>query len=471
MNGIKASKQIGALLLTVVMSIAMLLGVAVESAEAASPKLSVGRTLVNGAPLKLAMTTKYKNKTVVIELGTLVRKKLKYTRLTSVLLSSSGAATLCTQAVLPSTSVLRVKYGSKIIATTKTKSRSNISACPLIAPASVDLAAASDTGASQTDNITNATDLVINGTAFPNSSVTLLDGGVSTGLTATAGIDGAFSITVPSSPTAGTHTYTTQASIAGLTSSVSAPLEVNIDRTKPTLNWDWEEGEIAPNSFKHMNLVPSEPIVGFELSDVRIPSDPAFSMLELSNLVKTGENYRFTVAAHDYMATDLQFSMWAEAVTDVAGNESAGTYTVPTGVYAGRRVTISGVARLDIYRPELSSGSLELVDAVVDYGKIKFSFDEEVFDIQLADIGLRQWSDGFGGRSDNGYQPISDYSTDGILHTTNNKDFWVGISQLQHYFFTEEAARGINYEVIVIGLIADEYGNTDAAGNYGAFID
>lgn len=470
-NSIKASKQIGALLLTVVMSLAMLSGVGVDSAEAASPKLSVGVTQINGAPLNLAMTTKYKNKTVVIELGTLVKKKLKYTRLTSVLLSSSGAATLCTQTVLPSTSVLRVKYGSKIIATTKTKTRSNISACPLIAPASVDLASVSDSGVSQTDNITNATELVINGIAFPNSTVTLLDAGVSTGLTATAGVDGAYSITVSSSPTAGVHSYTTQASISGLTSSVSAALEVTIDRTKPTLNWGWEEGEIGPNSFKHMNLVPSEPIVGFELSDVRIPSDPAFSMLVLSNLVKTGEDYRFTVAAHDYMATDLQFTMWADAVTDLAGNDSAGTYTFNSGVNAGRRVTISGLATLDIYRPELSAGSLELVDAVVDYGKIKFSFDEEVFDIQLSDLGLRQWSDGFGGRSDNGYQPISDYSTDGILHTTNNKDFWVGISQLQHYFFTDDATRGITYEVIVIGSITDEYGNTDAGGNYGAFID
>lgn len=471
MQKLNVGKKVSSALLAIALVFGALVFVNAEPAEAALPKLSVGRTLVTGSPLKLAMTSKYKNKRVVIEIGKVVRKKLKYTRLTSVLLNSGGSATLCTQATMPSSSVLRVKYGSKVLATTKTKTRSSLTACPLAAPASLDLGTASDSGVSTTDNITNASSVTLTGVSFPNSTVTLFDNGSNTGQSVTAATTGDFSFTLASSPAEGSHSYTAQASIAGLTSPLSTQLVVSVDRTKPSLNWTWEEGEIGPNSFKHMNVVPSEPIAGFELSDVVIPDDPAFSMLELTNLEKTGENYRFTVAANDYMATDLAFYMWAESVTDLAGNDSAGTYTFTNGVNLGRRVTISSYATLDMFRPELSAGSLELVDSVVDYGKISFSFDEEVFDIQIEDLGLRRWSQNWAGWTDNGYQPMSDYSTDLVLHTTNNKDFWVGISSLQHYFFTEDATYDVHYEVIVTGTIKDEYGNTDAGGNYGAFID
>lgn len=237
MQKLNVGKKVSSALLTIALVFGALVFITAEPAEAALPKLSIGRTLVTGSPLKLAMTSKYKNKRVVIEIGKLVRKKLKYTRLTSVLLNSGGSATLCTQTTMPSTSVLRVKYGSKVLATTKTKTRSSLTACPLAAPAALDLASSSDSGVSTTDNITNSSSVTLTGTAFPNSSVTLFDNGSTTGQSVTAGSSGEFSLTLSSSPSEGSHAYTVQSSIAGLTSPLSTQLVVSVDRTKPSLNW------------------------------------------------------------------------------------------------------------------------------------------------------------------------------------------------------------------------------------------
>lgn len=467
----KKNRRMG-ILITIAMCLSVLsLGTASVS-EAATPRLKVGTASVIGSPISLAMTSKYKNKSVKIEIGTLVKKKLKYTTLTSVRLSSTGSATFCTQRVMPSTAVLRVKSGTKVIATTKTKTRSNIAACPIAAPASLDLQGVSDSGVSAEDNITNATELAITGTAYPNSTVSLIDGGVDTGITSQADSSGVFSISVNSSPSEGVHTYTAKASIAGVVSTYSQPLSVSVDRTKPTVAWTWEESKIGPNCVRHTNLVPSEPIVGFELADVK-PIDASFTQyLTFGSLVKTGENYRFNVTAVGYETTDLNLWMMADAVTDIAGNESAGTNTWNFGQNAGRRFTLSNVLPLDIYRPELVGGSLEHVDTVVDYGKILFSFDEEVYGLQIGDLGLREWQDlGNSNWSDQGFQPLSNYSTDGVLHTTNNKDFWVGITDLQHYFFGQYRENGLHYEVIPTGEYADEFGNSTSGANYGAFIN
>jgi uncharacterized delta-60 repeat protein/uncharacterized repeat protein (TIGR02059 family) len=96
------------------------------------------------------------------------------------------------------------------------------------------LAAASDSGSSNSDRITNVTTPTITGTAAANSSVTLYDTDGTTVLgTANANGAGAWSIT-SSTLTSGAHTLTAKATdAAGNTSAASSGLSITIDTTAP----------------------------------------------------------------------------------------------------------------------------------------------------------------------------------------------------------------------------------------------
>jgi hypothetical protein len=100
------------------------------------------------------------------------------------------------------------------------------------APSIPDLAAASDSGVSNTDNITNATTQTFTGTANAGVTVTLLDGGASIG-TGVADTTGNWTITA--SLASGTHNITATATDAfGNVSPASGALPVTIDTTAPT---------------------------------------------------------------------------------------------------------------------------------------------------------------------------------------------------------------------------------------------
>ncbi|MBS0618397.1 MAG: Ig-like domain-containing protein, partial [Spirochaetes bacterium] len=102
------------------------------------------------------------------------------------------------------------------------------------------LAAASDSGISNTDAITNATtNLVITGAAGavePNSVVTLYDGVAVIG-TATAAADGSYSVTVAGPLSEGAHSVTVKATDAAGNQSVAnaTPLNLTVDTTAPAL--------------------------------------------------------------------------------------------------------------------------------------------------------------------------------------------------------------------------------------------
>ena len=99
-------------------------------------------------------------------------------------------------------------------------------------PSVPDLAAADDTGSSNTDNITSQTTaLTFTGTAEVNSSVQLYDGASTAGSPATA-TDGSWSIDL--SLAEGAHSITAKATdAAGNTSSDSTALSVTVDTTAP----------------------------------------------------------------------------------------------------------------------------------------------------------------------------------------------------------------------------------------------
>ncbi|WP_193333378.1 Ig-like domain-containing protein [Duganella sp. FT27W] len=104
---------------------------------------------------------------------------------------------------------------------------------PSAPPAPV-LAAASDSGASNSDGITRITAPVITGTAEAGSLVTLYDTDGTTVLGTSVATGGVWSIT-SSTLAAGAHSLTIKATdIAGNTSAASGPLTIIIDTTAPT---------------------------------------------------------------------------------------------------------------------------------------------------------------------------------------------------------------------------------------------
>lgn len=103
---------------------------------------------------------------------------------------------------------------------------------PPAPPSTPDLAAASDTGLSSTDNITTDTTPTFTGTAEAGSTVRIFSDGGQVGSGPATG--GAYSITT-SALSPGTHSITATATdAAGNTSSPSGALSVTIDTTAPT---------------------------------------------------------------------------------------------------------------------------------------------------------------------------------------------------------------------------------------------
>ena len=103
-----------------------------------------------------------------------------------------------------------------------------------VAPSAPDLAPGSDSGASNSDNVTNVTAPVFTGTAEANATVTLFDGATVVGA-GQADAAGLWSVTT-SALADGVHAITAQATdFAGNVGTPSAALAVTIDTTAPVV--------------------------------------------------------------------------------------------------------------------------------------------------------------------------------------------------------------------------------------------
>ncbi|SDI37819.1 Ig-like domain (group 3) [Arthrobacter subterraneus] len=191
------------------------------------------------------------------------------------------------------------------------------------APSTPDLAAASDTGRSSADNITNATTPTFTGTATAGSTVELVVDGAATGVT-TVATGGAYSLTAVAPLADGAHRII--ARINGDPNLDSAPLAITVDTVAPAAS-------VAPPlpSNPSADATPtlsftSEANANFECQ--LLPSNPIFAPC---------------TSPHTYDAQlngDYTFNVRA---TDVAGNTGAnatyawriGTTTPPPPPPAG----------------------------------------------------------------------------------------------------------------------------------------
>ncbi len=111
-----------------------------------------------------------------------------------------------------------------------------LAAPPPAAPSTPDLAPQSDTGYSNTDNITKTlTGLVFTGTSVPSATIDIYYGGTNLIGTGTASVGGAWSVTTTNPlPDNTTSAVTATATTGDGTSSPSAALNVTTDNTVPS---------------------------------------------------------------------------------------------------------------------------------------------------------------------------------------------------------------------------------------------
>ncbi|MBD2060624.1 hypothetical protein H6F88_32295 [Oculatella sp. FACHB-28] len=152
------------------------------------------------------------------------------------------------------------------------------------APSSPVLSSSSDTGASNSDNLTSDNTPTLIGTATANTTIKLFNG---TALldTTTTGADGKWSFT-PQSPLPDGVYQLSSAVVdsSGNTSSTSTPLTITIDATPPTAVLDVSAPPTEDNLQGKLVIRFNEPIKNFDLSDLALTHDGALVSLEGSTL-------------------------------------------------------------------------------------------------------------------------------------------------------------------------------------------
>ncbi|MDJ1173777.1 Ig-like domain-containing protein [Roseofilum capinflatum] len=192
------------------------------------------------------------------------------------------------------------------------------------APLTADMTAASDTGTSNSDNITSNTTPTFTGTAEANSTVTLASSVDGTIGTATADGSGNWSITA-STLSAGNHDITaTVSDAAGNTGAASAALGITVDTTAPT---------VTVNSLSTLDTTPA-----------------------LTGTVDDNSaSIQVTVNGNSYTGTNNGDGTWTLADNTISPALSAGTYEVAVSATdsAGNGGNDSSSNELVVATPEI----------------------------------------------------------------------------------------------------------------------
>lgn len=191
------------------------------------------------------------------------------------------------------------------------------------APSTPDLAAASDTGESSTDNITNDTTPTLTGTAEAGSTVTLYDTDGTTILDTATATGGNWSLT-SSTLSEGSHTLTAKAvDAAGNESIPSSGLSVTIDTTAPTVTSSVLDGAALENAASVTFTVSfNDTVYGLATGDFTLTTTGTASGSVSSVSAASGASVDVTVNSISGTGT-LRLDTNASGITDLAGNQVA----------------------------------------------------------------------------------------------------------------------------------------------------
>ena len=200
---------------------------------------------------------------------------------------------------------------------------------PPPAPNAPDLQAASDTGASNADNITNFTAMAFDISGVnAGATVELLRGGAAVASGTAGGTT--ISLADPGVPSDGTYSYTARQTTAGGTSSQSAALIVRVDTAGPSVTINQAAGQADPTASPTINFtaVFSEPVGGFGGCDVQLSGTAG-----ATNAAVTGSGATYNVAVSGMTANGtVVATIPAGGATDVAGNANAASTSTDNSV-------------------------------------------------------------------------------------------------------------------------------------------
>ncbi|RIX42991.1 MAG: DUF4347 domain-containing protein [Rhodocyclales bacterium GT-UBC] len=204
------------------------------------------------------------------------------------------------------------------------------------APAVPDLSAASDSGSSSTDNLTNDTTPTVTGTAESGSSVTLYDSDGSTVLGSATATGGNWSIT-SSVLSAGSHTLTVKATdAAGNTSTASSGLSIDIDTSAPSWTSSSTPSVASASATSNANL----------LTLAATDSQAVSYAFAVGNGTNDADNGSFSIAGNTLKVGAAALSagdyhIYLKA-TDAAGNIAYQATTVTVSANASPVLDLNG---------------------------------------------------------------------------------------------------------------------------------
>ena len=196
------------------------------------------------------------------------------------------------------------------------------------APSLLDLINSSDTGTSNTDDLTNDTTPTISGAGENNATITLLEGGLSRGSTVASG---AWSIT-SSFLAEGQRTFTATATdAAGNPSGVSAPLTIDIDTTPPAAPTQLDLAAGSDTGISNSDDITNDSSPQINGEAVPGPGDRIVLFdfgSQVGNIAATGTwsvtpgslghgNHRFTATMRDAAGNDSAHSSPLDVVIDL----------------------------------------------------------------------------------------------------------------------------------------------------------
>jgi hypothetical protein len=199
------------------------------------------------------------------------------------------------------------------------------------APSTPDMTAASDSGTSNTDNITKVTTPTFTGTAEANSTVTLYDTDGATVLgTGTTDGSGNWSIT-SSTLSEGPHTITTKATdAAGNTSAASSGLTITVDTNAPSVSGNLSvpaDGTYSAGQTLDFTVTFDEAVtITGTGSTLSLDIGGATRQAAYQSKTGTSVTYRYTVQAGDSDADGIALNgitLNGDTIRDAAGNDAS----------------------------------------------------------------------------------------------------------------------------------------------------
>lgn len=197
-------------------------------------------------------------------------------------------------------------------------------------PNAPNLQSASDTGVSNTDNITSSRNLTfdVSGTITGITYEFLRNGEL-----IASKISNSSTITFSDNnlPADGVFVYSVR-QIFGNTPSIQSSVIVKIDNTTPTVTINKPDGQPNPTNITSVNFKVdfSENIVGFDKTDISLADSTAG--ISMANVDLTGSGLSYNVNVSNITSGTLVAKIPANAVQDLAGNMSAASTSTNNSV-------------------------------------------------------------------------------------------------------------------------------------------